>query len=127
MAKHKTTKAIYRTVRINPQTSQEDADMFEIVTRLESEGFTFKQIAQDAILRASGQRPEMYAKVSSGYILGGVEEMLSKFADEILKKLDTASPRSTGVVSDDDDDDGEVSPFATKLAQSYIQRLGGKK
>lgn len=125
MAKHKTTKAIYRTVRINPLTSKEDADMFEIVTRLEAEGFTFKQIAQDAILRAEGQKPEMYSRVSSGYILGGVEEMLTRFAEELLSKIGTT--QRVVKPDADSDDDGEVTPFATKFAKSFIERNGGRR
>ena len=120
MAKReKTTKAENRTMRINPETSQQDADTLAIIKQLEAQGYNFKQIAQDAILRANGHQPEMYSKNPSGFILGSIEDMLSRFASEVISNVRGSGGRGK---SEEINDEEDVTPFANKLAQSFIQR-----
>lgn len=120
MAKReKTTKAEYRSMRINPETSKEDADTLEIIERLEKQGYNFKQIAQDAILRAGGAKPEMYSKNPSGFILGSIEDMLSRFASELIGSMRGGAGRAR---FEEIPEDADISPFASKFAQSFIQR-----
>lgn len=119
----KTSKAIVRSVRINPDTSKEDADMLAIIEQLEQDGFTFKQIVQDAILRSAGHTPEMYSRNSGFFILGSIEEMLSKFANEVISNV-----RGSGGISKPEleVDEGEISPFAKRMAKSFMQRQQNK-
>lgn len=124
MAKlEKTSEAVYRSVRINPKTSKEDFDMLAIILELEKDGYTFKQIAQDAILRAGGKTPEMYSKNTGFYILDSIEEMLGRFATEVVTSLKGNGKR---VLDEDIDSDEDVSPFAKRMAKSFMQRQKSK-
>lgn len=116
-AKVKTTEAEYRSMRINPKTSKEDADTLKIIQQLEGKGWTFKQIAQDAILRSAGHEPEMYARNESGFILGNFEDMLTRFAHEIIDSL-----RGQGGELAQSTSKVEISSFANKFAKSIKQR-----
>lgn len=118
----KTSKAIVRSVRINPDTSKEDANMLAIIEQLERDGFTFKQIVQDAILRSAGHTPELYSRNSGVFILDSIEGMLSKFANEVISTV-----RGSGGVSKPEIDDGEISPFAQRMAKSFMQRQKNKE
>lgn len=119
----KTSKAVYKTLRINPETSQEDADLLAVISQLESEGYTFKQIVQDAILRADGKKPEMYSRSNSGFLLGSIEEMFTRFASEVMNSMKGSGRRSNDEPIADDED---LSPFASRMAKSFLQRQQNK-
>lgn len=121
MPKEKTTQAKYFTLRLNPVTSAEDSETLNIIRQLESEGYTFKQIAQDAILARQGYNPEMFSKSTSGYILGGLENLLTRFAGEIVHELKKGGKSQ---INGDTDDDAreEESPLVRNLARSFMQR-----
>lgn len=119
--KVKTTEAEYRSMRINPKTSKEDADTLKLIQDLEDKGWTFKQIAQDAILRSAGHEPEMYARNGSGYILGNFEDMLTRFAHEIIDSI-----RGQGGELPQGGTKIEISSFANKFAKSIKQRSESK-
>lgn len=126
MAKReKTSKAEYFTVRFNPETSALDRDALVIVKRLIDEGFTFKSIVQDAILRADGHTPEMYTRFAAGISLYDIQGLLEGFADEILSEVRKGGFRTaaqSSAVDDDEIDTGEVSPFAARFAKSFLER-----
>lgn len=120
MALKKTSVAKVWSMRINTATSAEDSEVYAIVQELKQKGFSFKQIAQDAILRSQGHTPEMFSRSNNGFLLGSIEDMLSTFAKEILsnvKVTDTRSGCETPPMTED-----EISPFAKKFANSYMQR-----
>jgi hypothetical protein len=119
MPPKKSSEAEYKHARFNPATSEEDRRALEIIHRLEAEGYTFKQIVQDAILRADGYRPEMFAGADdkTGVILNRMEEMVEQIADEIVKRVGT-----TPSFAREMEDDGERSTYTKTLAKSFLQR-----
>lgn len=120
----KTTKAKYYSARFNPATSEEDAKAVEIIERLQAEGFKFKDIAQDAILRADGYKPEMF---SSGdrdtmKLLSQLENMFTRFAEELIQRIGDR-PQGTGYTAPDDDEPEQpTSKFARSFAKTFLQR-----
>jgi hypothetical protein len=123
MPKEKTTKAEYYTMRLNPVTSEEDRATLEIIKAKEKQGYPFKKLAQDAILRYADYTPEMFSKSPSGNILGGLEDLLTRFAHEIVGELRGGGIKSE-INGDTDDEDPRQSttPFARTLARSFMQR-----
>lgn len=117
MARQKTTQAVIKTVRINPATSPEDRAALEIIQELETQGYNFKQIAVDAILRANGAKPEMFSRPEPKDIMSSMEDMLSSFAQEILSEV-----RRGGVQTEEEPAADQNSPFSRNFAKSFMQR-----
>lgn len=112
-------------MRLNPATSDEDAKTLEIIKRLVARGFTFKSIAQDAILRADGNTPEMFSDSSAvnAALLGRIEDMLTHFAEDLIKRIGSNPYVGNG----DDEDSEEYEPtestdFARTFARGFLQR-----
>ena len=123
MAREKTSKAVIKTARINPETSAEEKTALEIINRWEKQGYNFKQIAVDAILQADGKRPEMFTKQgnSGQAIIASMEHLLAQFAQEIIQALQGSGLQAPA--QDDDADDGQgTSSFARGFAKSFMQR-----
>lgn len=115
MARHKTSEAVYKSVRLNP-INEEDRLALEIIERLEKQKFTFKQIVVDAILRADGHTPEMFAKTADTQgMLSRMEVLLEQFAQEIIH----SRPQQSGAETDEP---GEDTHFARNFAQAFLQR-----
>lgn len=128
MPPKKTTKAKYYSARFNPDTSEEDARVIEIVEHWIAQGHTFKSVAQDGILHRSGYRPEMFSdpNLANAKLLGQIEDMMARFADELIRHMDSL-PRGGGRVQPDYDDDGQETPgatsaFARNFAKGFLQR-----
>lgn len=130
MGRKKEDKGIYHHARFN-RDYPEDADVLDIIAPLLEQRFTFKQIASDAILRAAGKTPEMYSRapIPANFATQAIEEMLERFARELLAQL-KAGGYQAGAGAGDDEDDGETTPFATQFARSFMERQsrarGGK-
>lgn len=125
MPPQKSTRAEYYSMRLNPATSDEDAKTLEIIKRLVARGFTFKSIAQDAILRADGNTPEMFSDSSAvnAALLGRIEDMLTHFAEDLIKRIGSNPYVGNG----DDEDSEEYEPtestdFARTFARGFLQR-----
>lgn len=116
MARKKTSQAVIKSVRLNPINEHERA-VLEIIDQLESEEYNFKQIVVDAILRANGYTPEMFARPFPNDILGHLERMLEQFAHEIIQA--TQNMRGGGRYVEDE---GETTSFAQNFARSFIDR-----
>lgn len=127
MPPKKTTKAKYYSARFNPETSEEDARVIEIVEHwIAQGGHTFKSISQDAILHRNGHRPEMFSdpNLANAKLLGQFEDMLTRFAEDLMRHMD-ALPRGGGRAQPDHDDDeppGSTSAFARNFAKGFLQR-----
>jgi len=121
MTRPKTTKAETFAVRLNPETSEQDRVTLEIIQKLQDEGWKFKQIVQDAILFAGGRTPEMFSKVAGPNLLGSIESLLERFADDLFSEL---RRRGTGNLPDEETDTEGISatPFAKKFTKSFMQR-----
>lgn len=129
----KTSEAKLFTARINPKTSPEEKAVLKIIRNKQKQSFNFKQIAVDAILRAEGYTPEMFAQNTDAQAsqiadevslkLGKTfEKLLSGFAQHIIDEL-----RKSGVnlpyEANVDTEKGEtISPFAMNFARGYIER-----
>lgn len=120
MPPRKTSRAVYKTARLNPTTSQLDKEALEIIERLEAQGWNFKQIAVDAILRAGGKTPEMFEQ--SGGTVAGLEKLLDQFAKEIINEVRKGGVFTGNQQDDEDEDDIEMSPFTRSFARSFIER-----
>lgn len=117
MARQKTTQAVIKHARFNPATSAEEKAALEIIEELEADGYNFKQIAVDAILRVNGMKPEMFARPNPQNMMADMEDMLSRYAQEII----TAVKR--GGIHVEDEPGGETdSPFSRNFAKSFMQR-----
>lgn len=120
MARQKTSKAVIYSARLNPVTSEEDRKAIEIIKDLEADGFNFKQIAVDAILRAGGVKPEMFAREGgTSKLLAQLETMLADFSSDLMRNLKNRGDVQTE--GDESDDEG-ISNFASTFAKGYIQR-----
>lgn len=117
MSRPKTTQAVIKTARLNPATSAEDKAALEIIQELEGQGYNFKQIIVDAVLRGNGFKPEMFARPNSGDLMRGMEDMLSSFAQEILSEV-----RKGGVRTEEEPASEADSPFSRNFAKSFMQR-----
>ncbi len=117
MAQQKTTQAVIKHARLNPVTSAEDKAALEIIDQLEADGYNFKQIAVDAILRVNGMKPEMFARPNPQNMMADMEDMLSRFAQEIVTavKHGSVQPESESISESD-------SPFSRNFAKSFMQR-----
>lgn len=120
MARKKTTKAVILSARLNPATSDEDRKALEIIREKEAEGFNFKQIVVDAINRAGGVTPEMFARDNStAKLLLQLEHLLADFSNDLVRTL-----KNNGSVQLDDDDEDSAghSRFASTFAKGFMQR-----
>lgn len=146
MAKReKTTKAKVYGMRLNPINEQE-LTAIVIIEKWALEGYNFKQLAMDRILRGDNYTPEMFTKepaiAGAGYFAGMVQEMLqenseqigdavarqlegylTRFAEELTQEL-TERLKTTGrYVSDNEDDETEDNVgLARNFAKSFLQR-----
>lgn len=117
MARQKTTQAVIKHARLNPVTSAEDKAALDIIQELEADGYNFKQIAVDAILRVNGMKPEMFARPNPQNMMTDMEDMLSRFAQEIVLAV------KRGGIQPNDEPEGETdSPFSRNFAKSFMQR-----
>lgn len=132
-ARRKTSKAEYFTMRLNPETNPRDADTLRIIRELEAQGFTFKAIAQDAILHAEGRTPEMFSEPNAmtGVIIERMEDTLAQFADHIIKEIDRRGVGTGQSVGSREEERGEDEPSeeAMNFARSFARRQknGGNK
>lgn len=124
MPREKTSQAEHFSARLNPVTSPEDRAALEIIHDLEGQGYNFKQIVVDAILKASGHTPEMFAHHNPSDLLLGVENLLERFAGEIVGQI-----RQGNITLEDipGADASGNSPFMQNFTKSFVQRQGGKK
>jgi hypothetical protein len=114
------SKAQYRSARFNP-INPEDRDVLAIIHELEGKGYNFKQIVTDAILRADGRTPEMYAapQITADLIKAYMNEVLPQFAQEIVSHV----KRGGAVIEDEPEDaEGKPSKFAQSFANSFLER-----
>ena len=121
MALQKTSKAVLKTARINPESGEANANALRIIQELEGDGWSFGAIVIDAINRADGKTPEMFdtGRLTTSSIRQIFDEMLDKFADELVSRIG----RGQSIVPTDDEvAAGNVSPFAAKLAKKYKER-----
>lgn len=124
MPREKTSQAEHFSARLNPITSPEDRAALEIIHDLEGKGYNFKQIVVDAILRVSGHTPEMFSRHNPSDLLLGVENLLERFAGEIVGQI------KQGNITLEDIPGTDVSgnsPFMQNFTKSFVQRQGGKK
>lgn len=125
MARQKTTQAKHFGIRLNPATSELDARTLAIIQNRQQQGYSFKAIAQDAILRYGGMRPEMFNDPSqqNARLLAGIERMLSDFGERLLAEYKRTGGRyAPSDDTQDDEEGGVVSGFAANFARSFMQR-----
>jgi len=120
--REKTSIAKYYSARFNPKTSELDAKVVEIVKGLQEKGFKFKDIAQDAILRADGYTPEMFNDgQGDSRLLFQLEGMFTRFAEELLERIgQLPAGRIESTVSDEPEMDN--THFAKSFAKGFLQR-----
>lgn len=123
----KQSKARIFTARLNPiEEKPREKRAVELLDQLEKQGFNFKEVIVDAILRADGATPEMFDQpvVSIGSVdnearmINRIESMLSQFAEEIIGRLASSGVQPTTPTNTDD----ESKVFAQNFAKSFIQR-----
>lgn len=117
------SQAEYRSARFNPINPQ-DRDVLAIVKELEDQGFNFKQIVSDAILRADGKTPEMYAApmVTAQIITTYMDNVLAQFAQEIVTEIKRGGFRAVAETDEDEESSEKPSKFAQSFARSFLER-----
>jgi DNA-binding transcriptional MerR regulator len=132
---------VFKSARFNRQREQDEAAL-QIIEHWDRQGYSFKELVTDRLIRGENVDPVMFQKgdypyqkpatvddirdllsempQSSGITLDEVRQLLESFADEIVRHL----KKSGGRVHDTlDDDDGEtVSTFAKNFARGFMQR-----
>ncbi len=113
--------AVYYHANLNPRTSEADRKAIEIIEALKKQGYNFKQIAVDAILKNNGINPSVIPQ--NGLTTVGLEDILTRFADQIISeiKANGGSIRLPDVQSEDVSN-GKASPFAKRFAKSFANR-----
>lgn len=124
MPPKKTTKAEYFSMRLNPTTNEHDAKTLAIIKREMARGFTFKAIAQDAILRTDGHTPEMFSDPGAvnAALIGKIEDLLTNFAEDLIGRIGHLPRTGDDYDGDYDSDSGETSGFARNFAKGFLQR-----
>lgn len=113
--------AKYYHANMNPRTSEADRQAVEIIEGLKEKGFNFKQIAVDAILRASGVNP--IAIPQNGLTTVALEELLTRFADQIITEIkNNGGSIRLPDAQPEDESSGKASPFAKRFAKSFANR-----
>ena len=114
------SKAEYRSARFNP-INPEDRDVLAIIHELEAQDYNFKQIVTDAILRADGRTPEMYAapQITADLIKAYMNDILPQFAQEIISHVKHGG---VAIENEPEDTGGNPSEFAKTFAKSFVER-----
>lgn len=127
MARQKSSKAIRRTIYINPQSDARQEAAVEILLDLEAQGYNVSHIFVERLLRSEGIDPA-YLPTPQSYvaqvIIAEMQTMLERYTDDImqeLKRRGVAVTDENGADIDTVDDDG-VSKFARNLARGFIKR-----
>lgn len=129
MARRKSSVAKYYSVRFNPATNQEDAEVLRIIERYEAQGYTFKDIIRAAILTEEGFDPALFSgKLQAGLIVSSMETLLAEFAEHIIREMGGKGERrgrqTVRYADDDDSDDDDDTPSgeARNFAKGFIRR-----
>lgn len=121
MTAKKTSRAVLKTARINPDSGAANANAYRVIEELERDGWSFGQIVIDAVNRADGKTPEMFdsGALTASNVRQIFDEMLDKFMDELVDRIG----RGQSVVPTDTEiESGNVTPFAAKLAKKMKER-----
>lgn len=144
--REKTSQAKVYGMRLNP-INEREAACIALIEKWEGEGYNFKQLALDRILRGDNYTPEMFTKepaiAGASYFAGVVQEMLqentetignavaqqlegylTQFAEELTKEL-TESLKTSGkyIVKDTEEEEEEDhTGLARNFAKSFMQR-----
>lgn len=143
--REKTSLAKVHGMRLNP-IHELEYTVISIIEKWEGEGYTFKQLAMDRILRGDNYTPEMFTKeaaiAGAGYFAGVVQEMLQEnteqigdavarqlegylthFAEELTRELTDKLKTSGKYISEDDETEAEENTgLARNFAKSFMQR-----
>lgn len=122
MAKQ-TSKAEHFSARLNPRSSEAERRALEIITSLTGQGYNFKEIVVDAIIRAGGIDPATLP--SAGLTADKLETVLAQFADKIIGELKAAGVKTPNDSEFEIDETEESSPFARNFAASFSNRKKG--
>lgn len=121
MSRPKTSKAVIKSARFNPETSDLDKRVLKTVADLEEKGWNFKQIVVDAVIKCSGETVDYVDR--PGVNRAGMEQLFEQFAKEIIREIRSGGFTTKAQLDEDDDDEsGEVTPFTRNFARSFIQR-----
>lgn len=125
MPRVKTSKAIVKPARFNPIHPAEAEALAEI-QYWEEQGYNFKQLVLDRILRAKGHTPDMYARNQinaeelagsvASLVLGGIDNLLHQFGLDLISTLKSAGYKKAGSSNNESDYDDEESVSAAEQA-----------
>lgn len=133
MPRQKTSKAKVFGMRLNPITSEIDAQVMRAIEYWSGQGYSFKQLACDRILRVEGFTPEMFSNEYRQPALTeqSVRELLKDFALDVLQLardegiLGAPRPGSPHAQSDEEFIGERLSLFASSIQKR--QELGRGK
>lgn len=114
---HKTSQAVIKTARLNPIHPTE-REVLQILNKLSEQGYKFKDVIVDAVLRADGKTPEMFAKDSAtpGLLNADyIHQLVTQAVKEAIKEANLGGP-------EEDNDDSQTTSFARNFAQGFMAR-----
>ncbi len=124
MPRNPSSRAVIKAARLNP-INREEAKALAYIQKLEGEGYNFKEIVVDAINRAQGLTPEMFTREvadESNRFAGLVEQILARFASELLSHIKTGQVHVSQNVDEDAQRDDGMTAFAKNFSRGLLQR-----
>lgn len=117
--REKTSNAVHFSARFNPDTSEEDKLVLQYIQDGIDRGYNFKQIAQDAILKAGGAEPEMFSKPNDpATVTAELETLLARFAEDLFLRIGTI-----GVIQEAREEHSDTpTSFTKNFARSFLDR-----
>lgn len=116
----KTSQAVIKPARLNPKNPHE-REVLRILGEKEKQGYNFKQVAVDAILRAEGCTPEMFDKEPVGDIFSLIKEAIAEAIPAALRHYSGLRMQQSPDAPEEEIDES-VSEFSKSFATSYLQR-----
>lgn len=125
---NKTDKALHIQCRLHENVDYEGEAIAYFRARIQ-DGYTPRQIITDALLRAADFRPEMFPQDSGRVTFGKIENLLSDFAQEIIRSLRGSNLRSVDTseaVFPEGQIESEDMEFAKNIASGFMARRNRK-
>lgn len=123
MGRLKSSKAENFSMRLNPIHPQE-ASAMEHLEKCKNNGYDFKATVVDALNRAAGKTPEMFAPANSqmAQFAGIVEVMLNSFATELVSKLGTGEVKVFHKPEENSKHPNGITAFTRNFVNGFQQR-----
>lgn len=125
MSGRKTSNAEYKTIRFNPDTSEQDKQALEIIAYWKAQGFDFKDLVVDRLLRGNGFDPVKMKATNTVLVeqlTRSMEGILERFGHELMESLRQGKFEISDDDSIDQKDNEKPSEFLTNFVGGFVNR-----